>query len=373
VYEKWALAINSKMPSDPVAFTYTGTSSENGMRCLMNGTCDFAGLGSLPNAELQAHAPDLWVVPVLAGAVAIMFNLREVADLELRITREQLAQVFLGRIRKWSELAHRNPKLEGVNESIALVVRSDVSETSEVLTSALSSFSFEWQGKVGTSKMPIWPGFTTRSQGTKDMAVQILRQPYSLGYIWQANVETFLLARALIENDAGEFVAPSASSVNAAMDAAVEAFQTMGQSTRMLAQTIVDPKNLTETGARDAYPISALAYLSFDASRLGCRLMHDVLYLIYWAWTEASKSQAATRPGLFPLSSRLVKALLQLCKTSPDLSCDGGLHPLVEQLTLEFNEKCPPGMHNVVCKVSSPSSASRSLQVTESTLRILST
>ena len=373
MYDGWVLAINSKAPSNSVAYSYTGTSSEDGMLCLMNRTCHFASSNSAPNAELQTHAPDLWQLPVLAGAVAIVFNLPDMADLELRITREQLAQVFLGRIRKWSELAHRNPKLEGVNESIALVVRSDVSETSEVLTSALSSFSFEWQGKVGTSKMPIWPGFTTRSQGTKDMAVQILRQPYSLGYIWQANVETFLLARALIENDAGEFVAPSASSVNAAMDAAVEAFQKMGQSTRMLAQTIVDPKNLTETGARDAYPISALAYLSFDASRLGCRLMHDVLYLIYWAWTEASKSQAATRPGLFPLSSRLVKALLQLCKTSPDLSCDGGLHPLVEQLTLEFNEKCPPGMHNVVCEVSSPSSASCSLQVTESTLRILST
>ncbi len=352
MYEKWALAINSKMPSDPVPYTYTGTSSENGMRCLMNGTCDFAGLGSLPNAELQAHAPDLWVVPVLAGAVAIVFNLREVADLELRITREQLAQVFLGRIRRWSELADRNPMLAGVHESITVVVRSDVSETSEALTSALSSFSTEWQGKIGTSSKPVWPLFTTGAHGKNGVLRQILSQPYSLGYIWQADVETSqqppLLSRALIENDAGAFVAPSASSVQAAMEPFIAAFQEMGESgARMLVRSIVNPKNSSEIGARDAYPMSFLAYLSFDAGSLGCRLLHDVLYLIYWIWTEPSAAQVAMRRGLAPLSSNLVKVLLRRW-TSPELSCDGRSHPLVKQLTLEFAGKCPIGMQSCI-------------------------
>jgi phosphate transport system substrate-binding protein len=173
-----------------------------------------------------------------------LFNLPEIADLELRITREQLALVFLGRIRKWSELAHQNPRLGSVNESIALVVRSDVSETSKTLTSALSSFSSEWQGKVGTSKMPNWPEFATLAEGKNGMALQILRQPYSLGYIWQADVETLPLARALIENDAGEFAAPSASSVNAAMDVEVsKSLEEMGQDTKLFFRSIVDRKN----------------------------------------------------------------------------------------------------------------------------------
>ena len=283
-----------------------------GQLLLADRECHFAGIDGALLAEYSARMPRAWGLPVLAGAVAIVFNLPDMADLELRITREQLAQVFLGRIRKWSELAHRNPKLEGVNESIALVVRSDVSETSEVLTSALSSFSFEWQGKVGTSKMPIWPGFTTRSQGTKDMAVQILRQPYSLGYIWQANVETFLLARALIENDAGEFVAPSASSVNAAMDVEVaKNLEEMGRDTKLLFRSIVDRKN-NESGA---YPISALVYVAFDAGKLDCEQLQRVVYFIYWAWTDPRAAEIAARFSFAPMSSGMQKALLYTLKS----------------------------------------------------------
>jgi phosphate transport system substrate-binding protein len=278
----------------------------------MNGTCDFAGLGSLPNAELQAHAPDLWVVPVLAGAVAVVFNLREVADLELRITREQLAQVFLGRIRRWSELADRNPMLAGVHVSITVVVRSDVSETSEALTSALSSFSTEWQGKIGTSSKPVWPLFTTGAHGKNGVLRQILSQPYSLGYIWQADVETSqqppLLSRALIENDAGAFVAPSASSVQAAMDVTVaKSFEELGKlGAKLFFRSIVNPHN----NVSDAYPISALTGMAFDAGRLGCDQLQRVLYLILWAWTNPQAAAIALSLGFAPIPLPLQSALV---------------------------------------------------------------
>jgi ABC-type phosphate transport system substrate-binding protein len=354
VYEEWALLASQHAAKrgQQIAYSYKGLSSAMGQLMLADRTCHFAGAHGALLAEYSDRMPEAWVVPVLAGAVAVVFNLREVADLELRITREQLAQVFLGRIRRWSELAHRNPMLAGVHESITVVVRSDVSETSEALTSALSSFSTEWQGKIGTSSKPVWPLFTTGAHGKNGVLRQILSQPYSLGYIWQADVETSqqppLLSRALIENDAGAFVAPSASSVQAAMEPFVAAFQEMGESgARMLVRSIVNPKNSSEIGARDAYPMSFLAYLSFDAGSLGCRLLHDVLYLIYWIWTEPSAAQVATRRGLAPLSSNLVKVLLRRW-TSPELSCDRRSHPLVKQLTLEFAGKCPIGMQSCI-------------------------
>jgi phosphate transport system substrate-binding protein len=308
VYEKWMLAISSKSQTDKVTFSYNGTNSKAGRQCVKDGACGFAGTDSAPSAEERAQAPGLWLFPVLAGAVAIGFNLPDYADLELRIPRQSLADIFLGRVSHWSNLSQWNPRLKDVHQSIDLVVRSDSSGTSETLTSALSSFSSEWKGKVGTSSKPNWPVHAIAADSTDAVALTILRQPYSLGYLSLAN--SFDIPTACIQNRFGQFVAPSASSVEAAIDdVAAKSVEEMGRDETIFAQSIVDPRNMSA-----AYPISTLSYILFDlnanATLHDCQRVQRVVYLLYWAWTDPRAAEIALGLSFAPLSAAMRSALL---------------------------------------------------------------
>jgi phosphate transport system substrate-binding protein len=120
--------------------------------------------------------PGAWVVPTLAGAIAVGFNVPGIHTGDLRIPREVLAEIFLGKLRRWSELAEFNPQLpqlELMTQNISLVVRSDSSGSTEAFTEALSSFSAEFKARVGKSALPNWPVVEFRAKGVDDAAVQI--------------------------------------------------------------------------------------------------------------------------------------------------------------------------------------------------------
>ena len=122
-----------------VKYTYKPTGSGDGKAKLVNGTVAFAGSDSALSATEKLAIPNAWFVPSLAGAVAVGFNVPGIGSEELRIPREALADVFLGKIRQWSGLAPWNPKLANVTQNISLVVRSESSGTTSVFSSALLS------------------------------------------------------------------------------------------------------------------------------------------------------------------------------------------------------------------------------------------
>ena len=357
MYDTWIMmaSLDAGSRSQQISYSYEASSSTEGKIMLANRECHFAGVDSVLSPSQSAQMPQAWILPILGAAVAIIFNLPDFASQELVIPQESLAAIFLGRLRLWSDLSEWNPGLTGAHETIGVVVRSDFSPTSDTLTSALSSFSSEWNGKVGTRSKPDWPAHATRVKGSKGMALAIRRRAYSLGYLDFAEVGTFQVRSAQITNAAGEPVAPSAPGVQAAMEAFIPAFKEMGlQGNRMLVRRITDPKNTSETWVPRAYPISALAYLAFDSGRLDCRLIHDVLYLLYWAWRDEIAARVAITHGLSPVSWGLVKEFLPLLKNGTGLACGGSLHSPMEQLILEFGEKCLLGTSYVVHSSSVP-------------------
>jgi ABC-type phosphate transport system substrate-binding protein len=346
-YDAWIMqaSLDAGAKRQEITYSYESSSSTEGKLMLLNRETHFSGVESALTASQSEKMPEAWVLPVLATAVAIVFNLPDYADLELTIPRQSLADIFLGRVSHWSNLSQWNPRLKDVHQSIDLVVRSDFSGTSETLTSALSSFSSEWKGKVGTSSKPNWPAHAIRVKGSKGVAVAVRQRLYSLGYLWLPDVQTFQLCSARIKNSAGESVAPSPRSILAAMDAFIPAFKEMAQAgQRMFVRRIVDPKNSSETWVPEAYPISVLTYLAFDSGRLDCRLTHDVLYLLYWAWRDAVAAQTANRRNLSTISWNVVKELIPPLKLGTGLAC-GGRWSAMEQLIFEVGEKCQLGTH----------------------------
>ena len=315
-------------------YNYEPTSSSDGKSKIVLGSVHFAGSDSALSAKEKLAIPEAWFVPSLAGGVAIGFNVPGIGSEELSIPRQALADVVLGKIWQWSGLSPWNPKLAGVTQNISIVVRSESSGTTSVFTSALSSFSAEWKNGTGSSSLPKWPKAGLKFEGNAGVAIGIRLTPYSIGYLNVADAKTFGVPYAKIANAEGRYVAPTLAAVQAATNAfgpKLEALVKNG-STNFYVDT-VDPK-----GDPEAYPISTFTYFIFDTERLDCDALFDVLFFIFWAWTDEQAAKTATDAMLVPIT----KGIREACLTAlAKLRCDGQI-PMAS-VQVAYGLGCKPG------------------------------
>jgi phosphate ABC transporter phosphate-binding protein len=288
-----------------VHYVYAPTGSSDGKAKLVAGSVHFAGSDSALSAKEKLAIPNAWFVPVLAGGVAIGFNVPGIGSEELNIPRQALADVFLGTIWQWSGLAPWNPKLAGVEQNISLIVRSEGSGTTSVFTSALSSFSAEWKASVGSASLPKWPTAASKREGNSGVALGIRLTPYSLGYLNLADAKTYGVSFAKVANAEGQYISPTLASVQAGTAGCLPKIEELVRngSTDFYVD-VVDPR-----GVAEAYPISTFTYLAFNPSRLDCDSLFDVMYMIYWAWTDEKATDISVQRQFAPIPIALQSAL----------------------------------------------------------------
>jgi hypothetical protein len=80
-------------------------------------------------------------------------------------------------------------------------------------------------------------------------------------------------------------------------------------------------------------------YFAFDAARLDCGQLHDVLYLIYWGWTDPQAAEIARKQSVKTISGSVRQLLASRLR---EISCNG-IHSL-EKLLLEVTPRCPSGI-----------------------------
>src|SRR5258708_4464019 len=170
----------------------------------------------MKDEDLKAAPGEILQIPTVLGAVVITYNLAGVSQ-PLRFTPDVIADIFLGKIKKWSD-----PRLKADNASVSLpdsditvVHRSDGSGTSAVFTDYLSKVSPEWKEKVGTGTSPNWP-VGLGGKGNEGVTGQVKQTPNTIGYVELAYAAQNKLPVALVRNKAGNFVEPSIDAVTAA-------------------------------------------------------------------------------------------------------------------------------------------------------------
>jgi hypothetical protein len=218
---------------------------------------------------------------------------------------------------------------------------------------------------MGASSRPKWPTKIERNRtatattakqpnGFPDVAFQILGNPYSLGFLPQMDAMSYKVRMANISNHAGEFLAPSQRSVQAAINAAEATFEGSVQKKRqqILDLDIIDPKMPSSESellspeafpeAFHAYPISVLTFVLFDPAKLTCRQLRDVIYQIYWAWTSARAASVAIDQGAYPIAMSGGSGLrdIVLIPALTKLTCQGQtvLGDVLRKVT-----QCDPG------------------------------
>jgi len=281
LYTKW---FDEYYKITGVKINYNGIGSGGGIKAVTDGTVDFGGSDGIMTDEQvaaaeAAHGPILHI-PMTSGAVAVIYNLEGIGPGQLRLTGDVLADIYLKKITKWNDprLTAINPGVSLPDADIAVVHRSDGSGTTFIFTDYLAKVSDEWQAEVGSATSVNWPG-DIGGEKNAGVAGQVKQVPGAIGYVELAYATQNNISFALLENAAGNYVAPS-------LEATTRATEGVSLPDDMKIM-------ITNSPNPDAYPIAGftwiLAYVNQTDQAKGLALVN----MLWWAIHDGQEYSAA--------------------------------------------------------------------------------
>lgn len=248
LYQKWISEYTKLNPN--LRMDYQSIGSGGGIKQIKEGTVDFGATDSpMSDEDLKAAPGAILHIPTVLGAVVLTYNLQGVSQ-PLRFSPNVIADIFLGKIKKWDDARIKtdNPGVSIPSVAITVVHRSDGSGTSAVFTDYLSKVSAEWKEKVGKGTSPNWP-IGLGGKGNEGVTGQVKATPNTIGYVELAYAVQNKLPVALIKNKSGAFVEPSFDAVTAA---ASESISVTPDDLRV---------SITNPNGASAYPIASYTYI----------------------------------------------------------------------------------------------------------------
>jgi phosphate transport system substrate-binding protein len=291
IYSKW---FEEYTRVDPGArFNYQSIGSGGGIRQITERTVDFgASDGPMTDDQLKKAPGELLHIPTVLGAVVATYNLP--GSPKLRFSGDVLADIFLGKITKWSDARIKalNPSVALPDRPIVVVHRSDGSGTTYIWVDYLSKVSPEWAQKVGKGTSVNWP-VGLGGKGNEGVAGQVKNAPGALGYVELAYAITNKLPAAAVKNQAGKFVEATIESTTAAAAAA-----TMPEDFRV---------SLTNPPGDDAYPIASFTWLLLYKDQPNEAKGRALTRFLWWAIHDGQKFPPALLYA--PLPAPVVKQI----------------------------------------------------------------
>jgi phosphate transport system substrate-binding protein len=283
IYAKWAEAYKAKTS---IGLNYQSVGSGGGITQIKAKAVDF-GASDMPLKPEELQSYDLMQFPVVVGGVAPVVNINGVEAGELKLSGETLADIYLGKIKKWNDprLAALNKDLKLPNEPIAVVHRSDGSGTTFIFTSYLSKVSPDWKSKVGEGAVVQWP-IGAGGKGNEGVAASVELIKNSIGYVQYAYVLQNKAALqnkmkyTLLKNHDGNLVTPGEVSFKAA--AAYARWEKAPGFYEVL----------TDEPGNESWPITGATFILMHKSQDKPETAREVLKFFDWAFTSGGRMAA---------------------------------------------------------------------------------
>ena len=213
IYSKWADAYKKETGN---GLNYQSIGSGAGIKQIQAKTVTFGATDMpLPAEELKKNRLVQW--PMVMGGIVPVVNIEGVKPGELVLDGETLANIYLGKIKKWDDAAIKklNPALTLPSTAITVVRRSDGSGTTFNFTDYLSKASKEWADKVGADSAVEWP-VGVGAKGNDGVAGNVAQTKNAIGYVEYAFAKQNKLTFADMINKAGKKVEPTVTAFQAA-------------------------------------------------------------------------------------------------------------------------------------------------------------
>jgi phosphate transport system substrate-binding protein len=276
LYKSWADEFHAQQPSTDIRYMAVGTAES--ARNILAGSGDFGGGDApIPEAQLRASGKSILELPAVLIGIVIIYELPD-AKGELKLTGPVLANIFLGKIKSWNDptIAKLNPEMKLPELPIQVLHRNDGKGSNYILSDFLAKVSPEFLATAGRGESPKWP-VGQAFQRSQDLVAKLRGTPGAIGYT-ELNIAAGSAVRiATIKNTAGEFVRPSARSIEAA---ATASGSKMNNDFRV---------SLTNAPGKESYPISSFTWLYLPAVAKDPGRGNSVASYLKWVYTSGQK------------------------------------------------------------------------------------
>lgn len=289
LYQRWGVEFNKVQPG--IQVNYQSVGSGAGVKNFIQGVVDFgASDAAMSDEEIAKVASGVVLIPATAGEIVFAYNLPGVSGLKL--TREVMAGIYLGKVKKWNDpaIVKANPDLKLPDMPIQVAYRSDGSGTTYVFTQHLSKISAEFDDEVGTDKSVTFP-VGVGGKGNEGVTALVKQSPGTVGYVEYGYAKDNGLSMASLQNKSGNFVAPDIASARNTLSNV--------QLPENLRVWPVDPE-----GAND-YPIVSFTWLLLYKKYPDAAKLKALKEFVTWGLTDGQSFSESL--GYVPLPAPVVE------------------------------------------------------------------
>lgn len=292
IYSKWAEVYGKQTG---LKLYYQPVGLGGGIAQIKAGTVVF-GASDAPLSAQQLQDAGLAQFPMVIGGVVPVVNVKGVKTGQLRFTGPLLAEIYLGKIKRWNDpaLVSVNPDVTLPDQAITVVHRSVASGTTFNWVDYLCKVSPEWKAKVGEGTSVSWPAGVGRN-GNEGVANYVSHTSGAVGYVEYSYALQHNVTLGLIQNKAGHFVNPDIASFQAAA-ASAEWSQTKDFSL-----------TLTDAPGSQSYPVTAASFILMykqPKDPAGSKAA-----LAFFKWALEHGQEEAKQLNYVPLPDTLVKEI----------------------------------------------------------------
>jgi len=291
IYSKWFDEYHRQHPT--VEINYQSIGSGGGIRQLTNETVFFgASDGPMTNEQLASAPGSVLHFPTVLGGVVPSYNIPGVTA-TLKFTGPVLAEIYLGKITKWSDpaIAKLNPGVSLPATDIAVVHRSDGSGTTYIWVDYLSKIDPEFKQRVGVATSVNWP-VGVGGKGNEGVSGLVKQTPGAIGYVELIYAIQNNISYGEVQNHDGRFLRASLETVT---EAAASIARAMPADFRV---------SITDAPGANAYPISSFTWMLFyenPKDKARAKVMVD-----FFKWALADGQKYCAELGYAPLPKEVV-------------------------------------------------------------------
>jgi phosphate transport system substrate-binding protein len=275
LYSKWFY--DYAFVDTSVKFNYQSIGSGGGIKQITEKTVDFGASDAILNADQFSAAPGIQMFPTVAGAEAIVVNLKgadgNALTTPIKFPYTAIADIYLGKITKWNDpvLAAANPDVQLPDKDIIVVHRSDGSGTTFIFTDYLSKVSQEWKDTVGNASSVKWP-VGLGGKGNEGVYGTVSQNEGAIGYVELAYAVQNKAVLNEVQNKSGAYVAPSPETTQSAMD---DYGTELGDKLAL---------SITDGPGANSYPIAGYTYLLLYMDQQDCAKAQKLVEFASWAY-----------------------------------------------------------------------------------------
>lgn len=286
IYAKWA---DSYKKETNHQVNYQSIGSSGGKKQIIAKTVDF-GASDTPMKENELTKENLFQFPTVIGGVVLAVHLDGVKSGELVLDGNTVADIYLGKIKKWNDEAIKklNPNVNLPNKDIAVIRRADGSGTTFVFTSYLSKVSTEWKEKIGAGSTVQWASGSFGGKGNEGVSASIQQLDGAIGYVEYAYAKQNNLPYASLVSADGEVVRPSSDSFSNAAAGA-------DWSTSFA-------QDLTQQKGANAWPITSTTFILIEKQPTNVEHAKETLKFFEWALDKGGDQALALDYAVLPKS-----------------------------------------------------------------------